>query len=67
VGVAYHAFADQRVCSPNDTGETLNRPADLRVDNYRKGSFRAILGDGDYGVTLRGPAKPVESPNGDGT
>ena len=47
-------------CSPfsvlrrlRETGETFDRPADFRVVDYLKGSFRAVRGDGDYVVVLR--------------
>ncbi len=51
--VAIRMFAIQRVQSIRDTGETFERPADFRIDDYLKGSFRAVRGDGDYEVVLR--------------
>ena len=46
-------FAVQRVLSIRETGETFDRPADFRAQDYLKGSFRALRGDGDYHVVLR--------------
>jgi predicted DNA-binding transcriptional regulator YafY len=46
-------FAVQRVRSVRATGETFDRPADFRVEDYMRGSFRAVRGDGAYGVVLR--------------
>ena len=46
-------FAIQRVRSVRPTGETFDRPADFRVEDYMQGSFRAVRGDGDYRVVLR--------------
>jgi len=46
-------FAVQRMLSLRETGETFDRPADFRVEDYLKGSFRAVRGDGDYRVVLR--------------
>ncbi len=46
-------FAIQRVESLRDTGETFDRPADFRVEDYLKGSFRAFRGGGDHHVVLR--------------
>jgi predicted DNA-binding transcriptional regulator YafY len=46
-------FAVQRVESVSETGETFDRPADFRVDDYLKASFGAVRGDGDYDVLLR--------------
>jgi predicted DNA-binding transcriptional regulator YafY len=46
-------FAVQRVRSVRPTGESFDRPADFRVEDYMQGSFRAVRGDGDYRVVLR--------------
>jgi predicted DNA-binding transcriptional regulator YafY len=46
-------FAIQRVLSSRETGETFDRPADFRVEEYLKGGFRAVRGDGAYHVVLR--------------
>ena len=46
-------FAVQRILSLRETGETFDRPADFRVEDYLRGSFRAVRGDGDYHVVLR--------------
>ncbi len=46
-------FAIQRVESLRETGETFDRPADFRVEEYLKGSFRAFRGAGDHRVVLR--------------
>jgi predicted DNA-binding transcriptional regulator YafY len=46
-------FAVQRVLSLRETGETFDRPANFRVDDFLKGSFRAMRGEGDYQVVLR--------------
>ena len=46
-------FAVQRMLSVRETGETFDRPADFRVKDHLKGSFRAVRGDGDYLVVLR--------------
>ena len=46
-------FAIQRVESLRETGETFDRPADFRVEDYLKGSFRAFRGAGDHHVVLR--------------
>ena len=43
-------FAVQRVRLVKETGETFDRPADFRAENYMKGSFRAMRGDGEYAV-----------------
>ena len=40
-------FAVQSVLLLRDSGETFDRPADFRVDEYLKGSFRTVRGDGD--------------------
>jgi len=46
-------FAIQRVKSVRETGETFNRPADFHVEDYMKGSFRAVRGDENHDVILR--------------
>jgi predicted DNA-binding transcriptional regulator YafY len=46
-------FAVQRIRSLLATGETFDRPAEFRVEDYMQGSFRAVRGDGDYEVVLR--------------
>jgi predicted DNA-binding transcriptional regulator YafY len=46
-------FAVQRIRSLRATGETFDRPAEFRVEDYMQGSFRAVRGDGDYEVVLR--------------
>lgn len=46
-------FALQRVRSIRETGETFDRPADFRVEDYMGGSFRTVRGDGRYRVALR--------------
>jgi predicted DNA-binding transcriptional regulator YafY len=46
-------FAVQRIRSLSDTGETFDRPADFRAEDYMKGSFRAMRGEGEYDVVLR--------------
>jgi predicted DNA-binding transcriptional regulator YafY len=46
-------FALQRVRSVRTTDETFARPPDFRLDDYMKGSFRAVRGDGDHDVVLR--------------
>jgi hypothetical protein len=54
-------FAMQRVKSVRETGETFDRPADFRLDEYLAGSFRALRGEGDYDVVLRfSPSKIPE-------
>jgi predicted DNA-binding transcriptional regulator YafY len=50
---AVRMFAVQRIVSVRETGETFDRPADFRVDDYLRGSFRAVRGDGEYRVVLR--------------
>jgi predicted DNA-binding transcriptional regulator YafY len=45
-------FAAQRVRSVRETGETFDRPADFRVEDYMKGSFRAVRGDGHHQVAI---------------
>jgi predicted DNA-binding transcriptional regulator YafY len=46
-------FAVQRVLTVRKTDETFVRPASFRIEDYLKGSFRALRGDGDYRVVLR--------------
>jgi predicted DNA-binding transcriptional regulator YafY len=46
-------FAVQRVQAVKPTGDTFDRPSDFRLEEYLKGSFRALRGDGDYDVVLR--------------
>ena len=46
-------FAVQRVRSLCETGETFDRPAGFRAEDFMKGSFRAVRGDGDHRVVLR--------------
>jgi predicted DNA-binding transcriptional regulator YafY len=46
-------FAVQSVLSLRDSGETFDWPADFQVDEYLKGSFRTVRGDGDYLAVLR--------------
>ena len=46
-------FAVQRVRSVRETGETFDRPADFRVEDYMGGSFRAVRGEGHHRVVLR--------------
>ena len=46
-------FAVQRVRSVKETGETFDRPADIRAADFMKGSFRAMRGVGEYDVVLR--------------
>jgi predicted DNA-binding transcriptional regulator YafY len=46
-------FAVQRVRSARETGETFDRPADFRVEEYLGGSFRVVRGEGTYQVVLR--------------
>ena len=36
----------------SETGETFDLPADFQVENYMRGSFRSVRGDGDYHVVL---------------
>ena len=50
---AVRMFAIQRVLSVRETGETFDRPAGFRVEEYLRGSFRAVRGDGDHEVVLR--------------
>jgi hypothetical protein len=44
--------------------ETFDRPADVRVEDYLQGSFRAVRGDGDYRVVLRNvpSSRPLITP-----
>ncbi len=51
--VEIRMFAIQRVQSLRETGETFDRPADFRAEDYLKGSFRAFRGKGDHHVVLR--------------
>ncbi len=46
-------FAVQRVRSVSETGETFDRPAGFRAEDYMKGSFRGMRGEGSYDVVLR--------------
>ena len=46
-------FAVQRVQSLSQTGETFEQPPGFRTEDYLKGSFRAVRGDGDHQVVLR--------------
>ncbi len=46
-------FAIQRVKAVHPTGETFDRPAAFRLDQFMHGSFRAIRGDGSHDVALR--------------
>ncbi len=46
-------FAIQRVRSARETGDTFDRPADFRVDEFLQGSFRAMPGEGAHDVVLR--------------
>jgi predicted DNA-binding transcriptional regulator YafY len=46
-------FAVQRVRSVEETGESFDRPADFRVADFMRGSFRAMRGEGAYDVVLR--------------
>jgi predicted DNA-binding transcriptional regulator YafY len=43
-------FAVQRVRLVKETGETFDRPADFRGEDYMEGSFRAMRGGGEYAV-----------------
>ncbi len=45
-------FAIQRGESLRETGETFDRPADFRVEDYLKRSLRAFRGAGDHHVVL---------------
>jgi predicted DNA-binding transcriptional regulator YafY len=51
--VAIRTFAIQRVRTVHETGETFEIPADFHVEDYMRGSFRAVRGNGDYHVVLR--------------
>jgi predicted DNA-binding transcriptional regulator YafY len=46
-------FATVRVRSVRETGETFERPADFRVEEYLAGCFRACRGEGQHRVVLR--------------
>ena len=46
-------FAIQRVRSARETGDTFDRPAGFRVDEFLQGSFRAMPGEGAHDVVLR--------------
>ena len=46
-------FAVQRIRSLRATGETFTRPPDFRLEDYMRGSFRTVRGDGDYEIVLR--------------
>jgi predicted DNA-binding transcriptional regulator YafY len=46
-------FAVQRMSEVRETGESFDRPADFRLEEYMKGSFRAMRGEGEYDVVLR--------------
>ena len=46
-------FAAQRVRSVRETGESFDRPADFRVEDYMAGSFRTVRGEGRHHVVLR--------------
>jgi predicted DNA-binding transcriptional regulator YafY len=46
-------FALQRVRSVRETGETFDRPAGFRVEDYMGGSFRTVRGEGHHRVALR--------------
>ncbi len=46
-------FAVQRVQSVSETGQTFEQPPGFRTEDYLKGSFRAVRGDGDHHVVLR--------------
>jgi predicted DNA-binding transcriptional regulator YafY len=45
-------FAVQRVKSVRATGDSFERPGGFRLEEYLKGSFRALRGDGDYDIAL---------------
>ena len=58
VGRCHHrdevlVFALQRVRSVRETGETFDRPAGFRVEDYMGGSFRTVRGDGRHRVALQ--------------
>jgi predicted DNA-binding transcriptional regulator YafY len=46
-------FAVQRIRSARPTGESFDRPADFRIADYLRGSFRAMRGDGWHKIILR--------------
>lgn len=46
-------FAAQRVRSARESGESFDRPADFRVEDYMAGSFRTVRGEGHHHVVLR--------------
>jgi predicted DNA-binding transcriptional regulator YafY len=46
-------FAVQRFRDVRETGETFDRPADFRVEDYMGESFRVVRGDGHYRVALK--------------
>lgn len=46
-------FSTARVRSVRPTGDTFARPADFRIQEYLRGSFRAVRGDRLYRVALR--------------
>jgi proteasome accessory factor B len=48
-------FAVQRMRSMRETGATFERPADFKVEDYMRGSFRALRGEGHYRVLLQFP------------
>jgi proteasome accessory factor B len=45
-------FAAQRVRSVRETGETFDRPADFKVEDYMGDTFRVVRGDGRHLVSL---------------
>jgi predicted DNA-binding transcriptional regulator YafY len=51
--VAIRTFAIQRIKSVDETGEAFGLPADFRIVDYMKGSFRSFRGDGHHHVVLR--------------
>ena len=58
VGRCHHrdevlVFALQRIRSLSETDVTFERPTDFRIEDYMKGSFRSVRGDGHYQVALR--------------
>jgi predicted DNA-binding transcriptional regulator YafY len=46
-------FAVQRVRSVRATDEIFDRPASFRIEEYMKGSFRSVRGDGNHDIVLR--------------
>ena len=48
-------FAVQRVRAARETGKTFDRPADFRIEDFLRGSFRAMRGDGEicHHIVLR--------------